>query len=45
MRGQNLFAFILMACSLTVGLGGLALVANAASAGQSFSEAQRKLQE
>ena len=36
MSSPNLFAFILMACLLTVGLGGLVPVANAASAGQSF---------
>ena len=33
---RNLFASILMACLPAVGLGGLAPVANAASAGQSF---------
>jgi hypothetical protein len=36
MTSRNLFASILVACLLTVGLGGLAPVANAASAGQSF---------
>jgi hypothetical protein len=35
MRSRNLFASILMTC-LAVGLGGLAPVANAASAGPSF---------
>ena len=34
MSGRNLFASLLMACSLTVGLWGVAPVANAASAGQ-----------
>lgn len=36
MSSRNWFASILMACLLTVGLGGLAPVANPASAGQSF---------
>src|ERR1700704_2068798 len=36
MSSLNWFATILMACLLTVGLGDLAPVANAASAGQSF---------
>ncbi len=36
MSSRNLFASILMACLPAVGLGGLAPVANAASAGQSF---------
>ena len=36
MSSRNLFASILMACLLTVGLGGLVPVANAASAGQPF---------
>ncbi len=36
MSSRNLFASILMACLLTIGLTGLAPVANAASAGQSF---------
>ena len=36
MSSRNLFASILMACLLTVGLGGLAPEAKAASAGQSF---------
>lgn len=36
MSTRNLFASILMACSLMVGLGGLASVADAAPAGQSF---------
>ena len=36
MSSRNMFASILMACLLTVGLGGLAPVANAASAGQSL---------
>lgn len=36
MSSRNLFASILMACLLTVGLGLLSPVANAASAGQSF---------
>ena len=36
MGSRRLFASILMTCLLTVGLGGLTPVANAASAGQSF---------
>ena len=36
MSSRNLFASILMACLLTVGLGGHVPVANAASAGQPF---------
>jgi hypothetical protein len=36
MSSRNLFASILMACLLTVGLGDLVPVANAASAGQPF---------
>jgi len=36
MSSRNLFASILMACLLTIGLGGFASVANAASAGQSL---------
>ena len=36
MSSQNLFASIMMAGLLAVGLGGLAPMANAASAGQSF---------
>ena len=36
MSGRNLFATILMTCLLTIGFVGIAPVANAASAGQSF---------
>jgi hypothetical protein len=36
MSSRNVFASILMACLLAVGLGGLAPAANAASAGQSL---------
>ncbi len=38
MNSRNLFAPILMACLLTVGFGGLAPVANVASAGQSLMD-------
>jgi BA14K-like protein len=36
MSSRNVFASSVMACLLAIGLGGLAPVANAASAGQSF---------
>jgi hypothetical protein len=39
MSSRNLFAAILMACLLAIGLGGIAQEANAASAGQSFLQA------